>query len=227
MNKQIKFLQVFSIFICTISLFLSVVDFCCFYQPFYESQYQKNNTTQATGLNEEDLMRATTTLFDYLHDVRDDLVVEANVNGNQREVFDEREKAHMVDVKGLYLNAMRVRNYLGILGILLLFLTLLFTDKNRLQHLYHSYKIGVGLFFSVILALGIFALIDFNTFWTNFHHIFFSNDLWILDPNTEILINMVPEPFFFSLVFFIVLLFFGLLFLCFIFLRLLSRKVNA
>ena len=29
-----------------------------------------------------------------------------------------------------------------------------------------------------------------------FHHIFFDNDLWILDPSTDLLINIVPEPFF-------------------------------
>ena len=34
-----------------------------------------------------------------------------------------------------------------------------------------------------------------------FHHIFFRNDLWLLDPNTDILIMMVPETFFFHLVF--------------------------
>ena len=29
-----------------------------------------------------------------------------------------------------------------------------------------------------------------------FHHIFFHNDLWILDPATDMLINIVPEGFF-------------------------------
>ena len=29
-----------------------------------------------------------------------------------------------------------------------------------------------------------------------FHEMFFSNDLWLLDPNTDMLINIVPEPFF-------------------------------
>ena len=29
-----------------------------------------------------------------------------------------------------------------------------------------------------------------------FHHIFFTNDLWILDPATDMLINIVPEGFF-------------------------------
>ena len=50
-------------------------------------------------------------------------------------------------------------------------------------------------------ALAFYAFLDFNEFWTMFHHIFFRNDLWLLDPNTDILIMMVPETFFFHLVF--------------------------
>ena len=37
---------------------------------------------------------------------------------------------------------------------------------------------------------------DFTQGFTAFHHIFFDNDLWILDPRTDLLINIVPEPFF-------------------------------
>ena len=37
---------------------------------------------------------------------------------------------------------------------------------------------------------------DFTRYFTIFHQIFFDNDLWILDPRTDLLINIVPEPFF-------------------------------
>ena len=40
-----------------------------------------------------------------------------------------------------------------------------------------------------------------------FHQIFFDNDLWILDPATDLLINIVPEPFFMDTALYIVLLF--------------------
>ena len=33
-----------------------------------------------------------------------------------------------------------------------------------------------------------------------FHELFFNNDLWILDPRTELLIRMLPEGFFFDMV---------------------------
>jgi len=59
----------------------------------------------------------------------------------------------------------------------------------------------------VIAALGLYAALDFNSFWTSFHLLFFSNNLWLLDPSTDILIMMVPGEFFFDLVIRIILLF--------------------
>ena len=46
---------------------------------------------------------------------------------------------------------------------------------------------------------------DFNSFWINFHYIFFTNELFFLDPNKDILIQIVPERFIFDLVFIIVI----------------------
>ena len=37
---------------------------------------------------------------------------------------------------------------------------------------------------------------NFTAAFNRFHEIFFDNDLWILDPATDLLINIVPEGFF-------------------------------
>ena len=53
-----------------------------------------------------------------------------------------------------------------------------------------------------VLFLGVTALLagiistDFTKYFIIFHKIFFTNDLWQLDPRTDLLINIVPEPFF-------------------------------
>jgi len=65
--------------------------------------------------------------------------------------------------------------------------------------------VNASIVFGVILAfVAVYAIVDFYGFWTQFHQLFFRNDLWLLDPNTDNLILMVPEPFFFALVFRIV-----------------------
>lgn len=55
---------------------------------------------------------------------------------------------------------------------------------------------GTGVFFAACLALAAVISTDFSRYFVVFHHIFFDNDLWILDPNTDMLINIVPEAFF-------------------------------
>ena len=55
-------------------------------------------------------------------------------------------------------------------------------------------------FVIVVSFLVFYALVDFNRFWTVFHEIFFTNDLWLLDPRVSVMINMFPEEFFFGMV---------------------------
>ena len=60
---------------------------------------------------------------------------------------------------------------------------------------------------SLVCLLGIWILADFNGFWTTFHQVFFSNDLWLLNPYTDLMINLFPEAFFNHLVVRIILWF--------------------
>ena len=60
-----------------------------------------------------------------------------------------------------------------------------------------SLKHGNGEYYPAprVLIAAIVAT-DFSRYFVVFHHIFFNNDLWLLDPRTDMLINIVPEPFF-------------------------------
>lgn len=221
MNK--KLISTISFFFLSIFLLLSVIDFWAFYRPFYETEYEKNDATSYTGLNKEDLLRASDTLLDYLRLKRDDIVVSGIVNGEEREIFDDREKAHMVDVRDLYQNAMTARNISGVIagvGIVIL----LFTKKEKGKLFQSGFESGVSLLFVIVGMLAIYALIDFNRFWTNFHQVFFDNDLWLLDPTVSIMINMFPESFFFAMVFRIIVSFLVLLLLIYILIRIFGGR---
>ncbi len=225
--RKNKILFGISFFCLIISLLLTIIDLNCFDQSFYQKEYVQNNTSEETGMNEEDLWDTTLVLFDYLHDARDDLSVQHEVNGTVREIFDSREKAHMVDVKNLYLNTIVVRNVLAIVGLILFVVAILLNKKNWITSMYIGYKRSLGLLFVIILAILIYAAIDFNSFWIQFHYLFFTNDLFFLDPNTEILINMVPEQFFFDLVIRIIFMFmFSVIVLYVLFYYLNKRKIN-
>ena len=180
------------------ALGLFAVDVCSFRRSFYEKEYSKLNTSADMGMTHADLMEATDVLLDYLKDRRDDLDLETTVNGQTVEMFDGREKAHMVDVKALYRNAMTVARCAAVLSMILI-LILAFGAKKHRRTALKWVLAGFGVFGIVLGAAAIYAAVDFNSFWTNFHRVFFDNDLWLLYED-ERLIQMVPEQFFSDLV---------------------------
>ena len=87
---------------------------------------------------------------------------------------------------------------------------LLFIFAKQKRDIFRGYVLSNYIFLAVFAAIAIYAAVDFTSFWTSFHHVFFTNDLWLLDPATDNLILMVPEQFFFDLVFRIVGWFVGI-----------------
>ena len=45
-------------------------------------------------------------------------------------------------------------------------------------------------------VIAVAAAIDFNRCFVIFHKLFFDNDLWLLDPEKDMIINILVEPFF-------------------------------
>ena len=56
--------------------------------------------------------------------------------------------------------------------------------------------IAAAVFGAVLILLGIWVAVDFNSFWTEFHHLFFTNDLWLMDYATCRMIRICPLPLF-------------------------------
>mgnify|MGYP001738596500 CR=1 FL=1 len=145
-----------------LSLLLTSIDLLCFNRSFFHWQYSLNHTAESIGISEEGLMNATNALLDYMQDKRDDIIVVEKVNGNEREIFDERETLHMVDVKNLYLNAMKTRTIL-LVGSITILTLLAFTHRNQsytiLSNAYRNGLLFLGsLIFFIAVVFGIILL---------------------------------------------------------------------
>ncbi|MBE6108010.1 MAG: TIGR01906 family membrane protein [Erysipelotrichaceae bacterium] len=208
--KKPKFL-VFAWVLMICAVFLTILDVSCFDRSFYIKEYEKNATAQVIQISDEDLMRVTDHLLDYIQDKEEVLSISAEIAGVERNVFDERDTAHMVDVKALYLNAMTFRNITFVLSFVLFAWNALNLKKEFIVSLGVSFYKALGIFMTICIAVIVGAAIDFDSLWRLFHRIFFTNDLWLLDPNVSVLINMVPLQFFFDLVAKIVVMFIGFL----------------
>lgn len=199
--QRIKNIVAVTVSIAAIAILLiTSVDSNAFNREFFESEYASMKTADYIGMSQKDLMRATNTLLDYLQDDRDDISVKANVNGEMREVFNKRESDHMIDVKNLYQNVLKVRLAAAVVLVIGIALLLWKWRQGLLGSLAYRFM-QVSLAFLVVIGmLCVWALIDFYSFWTSFHELFFTNDLWLLNPATDIMIQMFPQDFFYHMV---------------------------
>ena len=192
---------------------LEAVDVFCFDANFYRKEYAALKVAEDIQIDFEDLMEGTQVLLDYTAGKRENMVYEAVINGQNRELFNDREKAHMIDVSALYLNSMKVKRICLFLSVAAVIILLIRKD-SFLFTLAQQFNLISLIFLLVIGALALYAYSDFNAFWIRFHHVFFTkNDFWLLNPRTDMLIRMVPEQFFYDLVFRIVAGFFTVFFL--------------
>lgn len=194
-------------FCLIISILLTSVDYHCFNFNFYKQAYIKLDTANSIGISQSDLEASTLVLLDYLQDKRSDIDLDITKDNQSTKAFNKRESDHMIDVKNLYQNAILVRNICIIVAIISLIIMIKYQGKAMLLSISQAFlKVSI-LFILIISFLGLYAYVDFNSFWTNFHQVFFTNDLWLLNPNTDMMINLFPEPFFYELVMRIVITF--------------------
>ncbi len=202
--------SVASLLLATV-LLLAALQLVAFNPNFYRSEYRKYDRPAAIGISEDDLMATTRALLDYVADKWPDLRVQATILGERRQVFDDRELQHMQDVKALFLQGFRLRTRALALGLASVFLLWLLTRRKAWAILARSFirvTIAALVLVAVLVAL---SNLNFTGVWDQFHYTFFSNNLWQLDPDTEIMIQMFPEEFFFDAAVRVMGLFVGLM----------------
>ncbi|HHV64389.1 MAG TPA: TIGR01906 family membrane protein [Peptococcaceae bacterium] len=193
-------LAFFSALILSAVLLLTAIEINAFDLDFFRSEYVKLNTAEAIGISEPELMQTTELLLAYIKGEQQDLRIKAVIKGVERQVFNQREIDHMVDVQRLYAVAHWLRNSGIVMLFLFLGLLLFLTGRKFWQFLARGYLAGATVFLLFLGAIALAISRDFLWFWNNFHYLIFTNDLWILNPETDILIQMVPEQFFLDLV---------------------------
>lgn len=199
---------IFSISLIIILLITSIEAVLYWTPGYFEKEYNKYEVKETINMEMEDLLEVTDVMMDYLRGDREDLQVVTRVDGTLKPFFNQRELAHMIDVKHLFLAGLALRR-VGLV-IAAASLALLYFCKGKWSKvLPEAICMGTGLFFAAACILAVVVSTDFTKYFTIFHEIFFDNDLWILNPDTDLLINIVPEPFFIDTVFRIAVVFGG------------------
>ncbi len=162
---------------------------------FYERGFRDYNAAQRTGIALPELDRAAKALVEYFEDDSKDLRVVVIQDGRETALFNSRETQHMRDVKSLMRLVFAVQEVSLVIVIGYVALVVLWAREHTLRRLALHSLIGIGVGLLIVGAIGVLSLVGFDSTWTEFHKLVFANDLWKLDPATDHLIQMFPEPF--------------------------------
>ena len=164
----------------------------------YKYGFDKYDVSQTTGLEDAELEKAARGLISYFNSDEEPISVTVVKDGEPFKLFNQREIAHLADVKGLirldYWMLLGTSVYvLGYSG-----LSLFFRKPGYRHRLATGVVAGSGLTLALMLALGLAVLLDFDRLFWQFHVISFSNDFWQLDPTQDYLIMLFPQGFWYQ-----------------------------
>ena len=166
---------------------------------FYKKEYEKYRVTDDLNMKIDNVMAVTEHMMDYLIGKEEKLSIVTDVDGEHQDFFNEQDRFHMADVRNLFLGGLKFRNYAVILAtILMIVLMAKKADFRRLVP--QGYLQALFVYLILAAILGVAMSIDFTSCFTLFHKLFFTNNLWIFDPETDYMIRMLPEGFFSDMV---------------------------
>ena len=162
------------------------------------SEMLKNAPPETTGLPETEYVAVGQMTADYLTGQTDVFQhTFPDKNGTICLCFQPHEAKHMADCRNLILLAMILRWVFGLPATAIVIEAILVPKRRKgiargvISGLRSAGVIGTGLL--------IWGLIDFDGLFTVFHRIAFTNDGWLLDPRTDLLIRLMPTGFFVTL----------------------------
>ena len=188
--------------LCLLFVMLTVsLQAVCYWIPdWWRNEYAKYDTpSNVRGeMSLDDAVHVTEDMLEYCIgrlDTLDD--TEATIDGVTAPFFTDREKAHLADCRELFLKGIRAR----VIACLLLaaFAVFIYVHNGKQKTsvlLAKGYLRSLGFVAVLAAIIAVLCVIDFTQVFTVFHHIFFDNDLWILDPNKDNLINIMQEDVF-------------------------------
>lgn len=192
-------------FICGLCLLLilliTATQALCYWVPdWWRNEYAKYDTpSKVRGeMSLDDAVHVTEDMLDYCIgkiDTLDD--TEATIDGVTRPFFTDREKSHLSDCRELFLAGIKARAIACLLLAGLAIYIYIHNGKEKTPVLLaKGYLRSLGLIVILAAIVAVLCVIDFTRVFTVFHHIFFDNDLWILYPDKDNLINIMQEEVF-------------------------------
>jgi integral membrane protein (TIGR01906 family) len=158
--------------------------------------FRDNQVATTTGLDDTQLARIADAFVAYFQGPPGQIQMQVTAFGQPRALFNDREVTHMEDVQALIQFFLRMQFVAAAVVVVRLAAAVVF-DRSPAP-IGREMLWSTGLMVALVVLVGVLSLMDFEALWTRFHQIAFRNDLWQLDPATDYLIMLFPEPFWFT-----------------------------
>ena len=165
----------------------------------YSYGFSKYDIPSHAGIELTELISVGQQIRDYFNNEEEFLNVSISRFGTPvLNLYNSREILHMKDVKFLVNGTYRTQELSGLLIALFMIYSLV-TNKRSFISRGGVCCLSAGLITMAAVSLaGIISLVGFEQAFIVFHKISFTNDLWQLNPHTDMLLIMFPQGFFFD-----------------------------
>lgn len=120
-------------------------------------------------------------------------------SGAMENAFSDKENAHLSDVRGI-VNGLKIIRWAGGGLVIGLLAWLYFKHKAQPAQFFSDAVRGFALsalfLLAIATALAVWGAVNFDGLFVTFHKIIFTNNLWLLNPNTDVLMVLMPLNFF-------------------------------
>jgi len=163
----------------------------------YDYSVREYDAASAARIPESELIRANRSLVSYLtaENASPLHIVVTNSSGEEEALFNARETVHLADVRDVFQTLFTVQVFA--VALVLTLAVVLFVAAS-LRVLARALLFGALLTGGLVAATGAVASLGFDNAWHDLHLLIFTNDLWLLDPASDHLIQMFPRDFWFQ-----------------------------
>lgn len=176
----------------------------------YVTCFEAYADTTASGVKLNEYAKLGTALGDYFSGRAETPQVTVTKTEGEAAAYGEKELEHLADVKAL-LSRLSAARYilLAVSAAMAGLLTWLYLKRSPRDEkerdrwvtvsVWPGVLIGVGAAVLLFLALGVWAYVNFDGLFVTLHRLLFDNDLWLLNPQTDLLIQLMPTRLFVNL----------------------------
>lgn len=149
---------------------------------FLNHTNEKYGIAESLSMEEADLREAVHAMISYVKGGIDNAQIVVPIAGEDTEFFNEKELIHLMDVRNVL--ALISKIAVGCLFVCVageIYLVLVKDEKAVIKGVRYAWM----LMLVAVLVIGVIAMEDINKIVVGFHELFFTNDLWLLNPATD------------------------------------------